>query len=103
MLRKEACSGGIDDLAHVRTAHCLSDCLTKHSAKPGELIKAVETGVLPYGSFSFVWVKEATTGGTPRGGLPPARTPRLDLRRRGVVPAAVGLVQAGHLWPCGVA
>ena len=47
MLRKEACSGGIDDLSHVRSEDCLSDCLTKHSAKPDNLIKASETGVLP--------------------------------------------------------
>ena len=47
MLRKEACSGSIDDLAHVRTQVCLSDCLTKSSAKPDALRKAVETGVLP--------------------------------------------------------
>jgi hypothetical protein len=47
MLRKEACSGSIDDLAHVRTEYCLSDCFTKHSAKADNLIQAVETGVLP--------------------------------------------------------
>ena len=47
MLRKEACSGQIHDLAHVRTAVCLSDCLTKQSAKADALRKAVETGVLP--------------------------------------------------------
>ena len=47
MLRKEACSGSIDDLAHIRTEVCLSDCLTKHSAKPDTLLKAVRTGVLP--------------------------------------------------------
>ena len=47
MLRKETCSGGIDDLAHVRSEDCLSDCLTKHSARPDNLIKAVETAVLP--------------------------------------------------------
>ena len=47
MLRKESNSGGIADLAHVRTEDCLSDCLTKHSAKPDALIKAVETGILP--------------------------------------------------------
>ena len=47
MLRKEACSGAIDDLAHVRTETCLSDCLTKQSAKPDALIRAVETGLLP--------------------------------------------------------
>ncbi len=29
MLRKEYCSGQIDDLAHVSSADCLSDCLTK--------------------------------------------------------------------------
>jgi hypothetical protein len=46
MLRKETCSGALDDLAHVRTEHCLSDCLTKHSAKPDNLIHAVETGTL---------------------------------------------------------
>ena len=47
MLRKESNSGRIDDLAHVVTADCLSDCLTKHSAKPDNLIKAVDTGVIP--------------------------------------------------------
>ncbi len=33
MLRKEACSGMMDDLAHVRTAVCLSDSLTKQKRK----------------------------------------------------------------------
>jgi hypothetical protein len=47
MLRREACSGAIQDLAHVRTEFCLADCLTKHSASPDVMIKAVETGVLP--------------------------------------------------------
>ena len=47
MLRKEACSGSIDDLAHVRTDVCLSDCLTKASAKSSNLRLAVETSVLP--------------------------------------------------------
>ncbi len=47
MLRKEACSGMMDDLAHVRTAVCLSDSLTKQRAKPDALVKALETGVLP--------------------------------------------------------
>ena len=46
MLRKESSSGSIDDLAHVRTEHCLSDCLTKNSAKPEALQKAVSTGIL---------------------------------------------------------
>ena len=46
MLRKESSSGNIDDLVHVRTEHCLADCLTKNSAKPEALQKAVSTGVL---------------------------------------------------------
>ena len=46
MLRKEACSGAIDDLAHVDTAKCLPDCLTKNTAKPDELLATVNTGVL---------------------------------------------------------
>ena len=47
MLRKEASSGNIDDLSHVRTEDCLADSLTKASAKPDALIKAVDTGELP--------------------------------------------------------
>jgi len=47
MLRKESSSGSIDDLAHVRTAHCLGDALTKASAKPDNIITAVKTGILP--------------------------------------------------------
>jgi hypothetical protein len=47
MMRAEASSGGIDDLSHVRTEHCLSDALTKSSAKPDQLLKAVATGLLP--------------------------------------------------------
>ena len=46
MLRKEACSGAIEDLAHVRTEHCLSDSLTKTSVNPDALIQTVETGVI---------------------------------------------------------
>ena len=47
MLMKESCSGDIDDLAHVRTEFCLPYCLTKHSAKPDALIRAIGTGLLP--------------------------------------------------------
>ena len=47
MLRREACSGEMEDLGHVRTEHCLSDCLTKQGVKPDALIRAVETGILP--------------------------------------------------------
>ena len=46
-LRHESCSGAIDDLAHVVSEDCLSDCLTKHSAKPTALIKAVNEDLLP--------------------------------------------------------
>ena len=46
MLRHESNSGAIDDLAHVVSAQCLSDALTKHSAKADELIRAVESGTL---------------------------------------------------------
>ena len=48
MTRKELCSGSMDDLARVKTEYCLSDCLTKQSAKPDVLIEAIETGRLPY-------------------------------------------------------
>ena len=46
-MRTEACSGAIDDMAHVVTQDCLADCLTKANAKPDNLLKAVNTSVLP--------------------------------------------------------
>ena len=46
MLRKEACSGAIADLSHIRTQWCLADCLTKKSANPQALIDAVRQGML---------------------------------------------------------
>ena len=46
-LRHEACSGSIDDLAHVVSEDCMSDCLTKASAKSMFLTKTVDTGYLP--------------------------------------------------------
>ena len=46
MLRKEACSGSIADLSHIRTQWCLADCLTKKSANPQALIDAVKQGIL---------------------------------------------------------
>ena len=46
MLRKEACSGNMHDLAHIPTQNCLADCLTKASAKADNLITAVKTGRL---------------------------------------------------------
>ena len=47
MLRKEACSGSIEDLAHVPTKFCLSDPLTKATVNAEMLIKSVETGKIP--------------------------------------------------------
>ena len=47
MLRTEAISGAIDDLAHVVSVDCMADCLTKASAKADYLIKAVDGGTLP--------------------------------------------------------
>ena len=41
ILRKEACSGSIADLSHIRTQWCLADCLTKKSSNPQNLIDAV--------------------------------------------------------------
>ena len=46
-LRKESMSGTIHDLAHVKTDDMLADGLTKTSAKPDALIKAINQGVLP--------------------------------------------------------
>ena len=46
LLRKEACSGSIHDLAHNPTQNCLADCLTKASAKADNLISAVKRGRL---------------------------------------------------------
>ena len=46
MLRREACSGQIEDLAHAAPPDCVSDCLTKTSAKSDALVKALSTSVL---------------------------------------------------------
>eukprot|EP00971_Amphidinium_carterae_P330167 6463042-Amphidinium_carterae.1 len=43
MMHKEACSGGMEDLGHVRTQYCLADCLTKSKINLEVLIKAVKT------------------------------------------------------------
>ena len=48
MMRKEACSGGIDDLAHVKTEYMLADCFTKSNAKSENIEEAVKTGRLPF-------------------------------------------------------
>ena len=46
MLRKEASSGNIHDLAHILTQNCLADRFTKASAKADNLIAAVQPGRL---------------------------------------------------------
>ena len=46
MLRKEACSGSIADLSHIRPQWCLAEFLTKKSADPQNLIDAVRSGIL---------------------------------------------------------
>ena len=45
MLRKEACSRSLCDLAHIPAQNCLADCLTTSSAKADYLITAVKTGI----------------------------------------------------------
>eukprot|EP00971_Amphidinium_carterae_P068958 1365196-Amphidinium_carterae.1 len=47
MLRQEACSGAMDDLAHVVTRNMMADLLTKSSAPSDPLILAVSTGTVP--------------------------------------------------------
>ena len=46
VMRKEACSMSIHDIAHIPTRNCLAHCLTKASAKADNLITAVKTGRL---------------------------------------------------------
>ena len=46
-LRHEACSGTIQDLAHVVSGDMMADALTKNSAKPDQLMTAVSEGRLP--------------------------------------------------------
>ena len=43
MLRKEACSGSILDLALIATQNCSADCLTKASANADNLITEVKS------------------------------------------------------------
>ena len=42
MLRKDACSGSIHDLAHISIQNCLADCWPKSSAKANNLITTVK-------------------------------------------------------------
>ena len=72
MLRKEACSGAIADLSHVRTEHCLSDSLTKN---PKNLLDAVRNGwlkeldahppfrsMLEHKAFLNAWLQKELSG-----------------------------------------
>ena len=45
-LRHESNTGNIDDLSHVASEFCFADPLTKHTAKPDELVRSIETGTL---------------------------------------------------------
>ena len=75
MLRKEACSGAISDLSHVRTERCLSACLTKQSANPKNLLDSVKNGwlkeidshppfrtLLEHKAFLNAWLKDEFAG-----------------------------------------
>ena len=44
MLRHESNTGQLHDLSHVSSEYCLADPLTKHSAKPDQLVFSIETG-----------------------------------------------------------
>ena len=46
MLRHESNTGQLDDLSHIASEYCLADPLTKSSAKPDQLVKTIETGVM---------------------------------------------------------
>ena len=46
MMRHESNTGQLHDLSHVTSEYCLADPPAKHSAKPDQVIKSVETGTL---------------------------------------------------------
>ena len=46
MLRHESNTGHLDDLGHIASEYCLADPLTKHSAKPDQLVLTITTGKL---------------------------------------------------------
>ena len=75
MLRKEAYSGAIADLSHIRTEHCLPDCLTKKIANPKNLMDAVKSGwlkefdshppfcsILEHKAFLNAWLTKELSG-----------------------------------------
>lgn len=46
MLRHESNTGQIEDLSHITSEFCLADALTKHTAKPDQLVLSIATGRL---------------------------------------------------------
>jgi len=48
MLRHESNTGQLEDLSHVASEYCLADPLTKSSAKPDQLVKTIESGLMEY-------------------------------------------------------
>ena len=46
MLRHESNTGHLDDLSHIASEYCLADPLTKHTAKPDQLVSSITTGRL---------------------------------------------------------
>ena len=46
MLRHESNTGHLDDLSHIASECCLADPLTKHTAKPDQLVSSITTGRL---------------------------------------------------------
>ena len=45
-MRATSNTGHLDDLSHVASEYCLADPLTKHTAKPDQLVKSITTGRL---------------------------------------------------------
>ena len=70
MLRKESNSGQMHDLAHVASAFCLSDALTKGTASVDQLVKTINTGIekadqhpmfrsiMQHKAFLALWLKK---------------------------------------------
>ena len=46
MLRHESNTGHLDDLSHIASEYCLTDPLTKSTAKPDQLVSSITTGKL---------------------------------------------------------
>ena len=46
VLGHEGNTGHLDDLSHIANEYCLADLLTKHTAKPDQLVLSITTGRL---------------------------------------------------------